>query len=78
MINPYPHELSLGDVYYSPILLVYSPILLVAFLSFIAALITVMVLNKLKLTRYLYAPSYVFIAIIALYMVLIDTYWIKF
>lgn len=71
MINPYPHELSLGDVYY-------SPILLVAFLSFIAALITVMVLNKLKLTRYLYAPSYVFIAIIALYMVLIDTYWIKF
>ena len=71
MINPYPHELSLGDVYY-------SPILLVAFLSFLAALITVMVLNKLKLTRYLYAPSYVFIAIIALYMVLIDTYWIKF
>lgn len=71
MINPYPHELSLGDVYY-------SPILLVAFLSFIAALITVMVLNKLKLTRYLYAPSYVFIAILALYMVLIDTFWIKF
>ncbi len=71
MNNPFPHELSAGDVYY-------SPLLLVAFLSFLAALITVMILNKLKLTRYLYAPSYVFIAIMALYMVLIDTFWIKF
>ena len=71
MTNPFPHELSIGDVYY-------SPILLVAFLSFLAALVTVMTLNKLKLTRYLYAPSYVFIAIMALYIVLIDTFWIKF
>ena len=71
MTNPYPHELSIGDVYY-------SPILLVTILSFLAALITVMLLNKLKLTRYLAAPSYVFIAIMALYMVLIDTFWIKF
>ena len=71
MTNPYPHELSIGDVYY-------SPLLLVAFIAFIAALVTVMLLNKLKLTRYLYAPSYVFIAIMALYIVLIDTFWIKF
>ena len=71
MSNPYPHELSIGDVYY-------SPLLLVAFLAFVAALITVILLNKLKLTRYLAAPSYVFIAIMALYIVLIDTFWIKF
>lgn len=71
MTNPFPHELSIGDVYY-------SPLILVAFLAFLAALITVMVLNKLKLTRYLYAPSYVFIALMALYVVLIDTFWIKF
>jgi hypothetical protein len=71
MTNPFPHELSIGDVYY-------SPLILVAFLAFIAALVTVMVLNKLKLTRYLYAPAYVFIAIMALYVVLIDTFWIKF
>ncbi len=71
MTNPFPHELSLGDVYY-------SPILAVSILSFLAALITVMLLNKLKLSRYLAAPSYVFIAIMALYMVLIDTFWIKF
>ena len=71
MTNPFPHELSIGDVYY-------SPLILVALLSFLAALITVMVLNKLKLTRYFYAPSYIFIAIMALYVVLIDTFWIKF
>ena len=71
MTNPFPHELSIGDVYY-------SPLILVALLSFLATLITVIVLNKLKLTRYLYAPSYVFIAIMALYVVLIDTFWIKF
>jgi len=71
MTNPFPHELSIGDVYY-------SPLILVAFLAFLAALVTVMVLNKLKLTRYLYAPSYVFIGLMALYVVLIDTFWIKF
>ncbi|RLA76862.1 MAG: DUF1656 domain-containing protein [Epsilonproteobacteria bacterium] len=71
MNNPFPHELSMGDVYY-------SPILAVIVLSFLAALITAMILNKLKLSRYLYAPSYIFIAIIALCMVLIDTFWIKF
>jgi hypothetical protein len=71
MTNPYPHELSVVDVYF-------SPLLLVAFLAFVAALVTVMLLNKLKLTRYLYAPSYVFISIMALYIVLIDTFWIKF
>lgn len=71
MTNPYPHELSLGDVYF-------SPLLLVIVLSFLAAGITVIVLNKLKLSRFILAPSYVFIAILALYMILIDTFWIRF
>lgn len=71
MTNPYPHELSLGDVYFSPMLLVIA-------LSFFAAGITVIVLNKLKLSRFIVVPSYVFIAIMALYMVLIDTFWIRF
>ena len=71
MINNYPHELSAGDVYY-------SPILLVIILAFLAAGVTVLILNKLKLSRYIYAPSYVFIGIMVLYMVLIDAYWIKF
>jgi len=71
MTNKFPHELSLGDVYFSPIL----PVLLFAFL---ASVVTVIVLNKLKISRLLVAPPYVFIAIMALYMVLIDHFWIKF
>lgn len=66
-----PHEASIGDVYY-------APILLVMIVSFLVATVTVMILNKLKLSRYVYVPSYVFIAIMVLYMLLIDTYWIKF
>jgi len=71
MSNPYPHELAAGDVYF-------SPMLLVVVLAFLAAGITVLVLNKLKVSRFIAAPSYVFIAIMVLYMVLIDTFWIKF
>ena len=71
MTNNYPHELSAGDVYY-------SPMLLVVILAFLAAGVTVLILNKLKLSRYFYAPSYVFIAILVIYMVLIDAFWIKF
>ena len=71
MRNSFPHELSLGDVYFSPIL----PVLLFAFL---ASVVTVMILNKLKISRLLAAPPYVFIAIMALYVVLIDHFWIKF
>lgn len=71
MTNRYPHELSLGDVYFSPIL----PVI---FFAFLAAVITVFVLNKLKLSRFFYAPPYVFIAMMTLYMILIDKFWIKF
>jgi len=66
-----PHEASIGDVYY-------APLLLVMIVSFLLAIVTVTILNKLKLSRYVYVPSYVFIAIMVLYMLLIDTYWIKF
>lgn len=71
MTNNYPHELSAGDVYF-------SPMLLVVILAFLAAGVTVLILNKLKLSRYIYAPSYVFVGIMVLYMLLIDMCWIKF
>ena len=67
----HPHELCIGDVYFSPIL----PALLLAFL---AAVVTVTLLNRLKLSRCFYAPPYVFLAIMTLYVVLIDHYWIQF
>ena len=71
MTNPYPHELAIGDVYF-------APVLAVLVFAFLAAVITVGVLDKLKLSRWFYAPSYIFLAILLLYMVLIDHYWIKF
>jgi hypothetical protein len=71
MTNSYPHELCVSDVYFSPIL----PAI---FFAFMAALITVMFLNKMKFSRWFYAPAYVFLAIMTLYMVAIDYYWIKF
>ncbi|HHB74928.1 MAG TPA: DUF1656 domain-containing protein [Desulfobulbus sp.] len=70
-MNNYPHELAIGDVYLAPFL----PALMVAFM---ATLVTVMILNKCKLSRFFYAPAYVFIAIMTLYLVLIDTFWIRF
>ncbi len=71
MGSNFPHELSIGDVYFSPVLAVIT-------LAFFASVMTVMVLNKLKIARYFAAPAYVFVAIMTLYMVLIDTFWIKF
>ncbi len=71
MSNPYPHELMVGDVCFSPVM----PVLVAAFF---AAVVTVFLLNKTKLARWFYAPSYVFAAIMVLFIVLIDRFWIRF
>jgi hypothetical protein len=69
-MSRYPHELSIGDVYIEPII----PVTL---LAFILAIATIGILNKLKLSRYFYAPSYIFLAIMVLYILAIDHFWIK-
>jgi len=71
MNNPYPHEIAISDVYI-------SPIIIVLFVGFFLAVFTIFVLNKLKISKYFYAPSYVFLAIYTLYILLIDHYFIKF
>ena len=71
MSENYPHELAIGDVYFTPFLAIFL-------LSFFATLFTVVLLNKLKLARYFYAPQYVFLAIMVLYALLIDRYLIRF
>jgi len=65
------HELALGDVYL-------SPLLIVVFLAFVFASITAIVLNKLKVSHYMLYPSLSFICIMVLYMALIDSFIIKF
>ncbi|HIF9195422.1 TPA: DUF1656 domain-containing protein [Photobacterium damselae] len=65
-----PHELSMGDIYY-------SPVLLVAVLSLLATWITVVILNKTRLSRFIAYPSLTFLAIMVFYVVAIDTFYIQ-
>ena len=69
--NPYPHELQFGDVYL-------TPIMIVLVVAFFATLFSVIILNKLRLAKYILYPQYVFLAIMVFYTILIDTYWIHF
>jgi len=69
-MNEWPHELALGDVYLSPLVPVSS-------LALIGAWITTIILSRLRLSRYIVFPSTTFIAIMVLYMLLMNTYWIR-
>ncbi|ABU74529.1 MULTISPECIES: DUF1656 domain-containing protein [Vibrio] len=66
-----PHELSWGDVYF-------SPFLLVLILAVTATWITVIILNKTRLSRFIAFPSLTFIAIMVFYVVAIDSFYIQF
>ena len=70
MTNPFAHELIINGVYF-------SPLLLVSILAFIATIITTAILNKLKLSQYILHLPLGFVSIFTLYIVLIDTYFIK-
>jgi len=69
-MNELPHELALGDVYLSPLLPVFTVALLAAWVS-------IVLLNKLRLSRYIMFPSTTFLTLIALYILLLNTFWIK-
>jgi hypothetical protein len=69
-MNDFPHELALGDVYMSPFVPVFS-------LALLGAWVTVGVLNKLRLSRYIMYPSTTFMGFLALYMLLMDALWIR-
>ena len=62
-----PHELALGDVYLSPLLPVFSIALLGAWISTI-------VLNRLRLSRYILFPSTTFLTLMVLYMLLMNAF----
>lgn len=69
-MNNGPHELALGDVYLAPMLPVFACALLGAWISII-------LFNKLRLSRYIMFPSTTFLALMLLYMLLMNTYWIR-
>ena len=68
-MNEVPHELALGDVYLSPTLPVFTAALLGAWLS-------ITVLNKLRVSRYIMFPSTTFLTLMTLYILLMNAYWI--
>ena len=71
MSNPFVHELQFGDVYV-------TPLLVVGIIAFFATVFTVVILNKTKLSKWVFMPQYVFLAIMTLYVLLIDKYFIRF
>ncbi len=69
-MNELPHELALGDVYLSPLLPVFVTALLATWIS-------IKLLNKLRLSRYIMFPSTTFLTLMTLYILLMNTFWIK-
>lgn len=66
-----PHELAWGDVYFSPLLLVVC-------MAIAATWITVIIMNKTKLARFVAFPSLTFLAIVVMYVVAIDHFILRF
>ena len=64
------HELSIGDVYFSPLLPVMT-------LALIGTWLTTVILNKMRISRYIVFPNASFLALMTLYMLLMDAYWIQ-
>ena len=69
-MNEFSHELALGDVYLSPFL----PVFTVALLG---TWITVLLLNKLRLSRYIMFPSTTFLTLMVFYILLMNAFWIR-
>jgi hypothetical protein len=61
-----PHELNIGGVYL-------PPLLIAALLALILTVVTVLALNRYRLSRYFYKPELVFVALLTIYTILIGT-----
>ena len=66
-----PHEIALGVVYL-------SPTIVVVFLAIVATLVTVSILNRLRISKFFLFPNLSFLAFLTLYTVLIDHFFIRF
>jgi hypothetical protein len=65
-----PHEIAIGDVFL-------PPLLVAAFLGLLATIVSAHLLNRYRLSRYLYNPPLAFIAMVTIYTVLIGTFLIR-
>ena len=66
-MNFIPHEFTIGGVYF-------PPLLIAGLLGVMAAALTAMLLNRYRLSRYLFYPPLVFVALAVIYTGLIGTF----
>jgi len=62
-----PHEFTIGGVYFPPLLIAGT-------LGLTAAVLTTMLLNRYRLSRYFFYPPLVFLALAVIYTVMIGTF----
>jgi hypothetical protein len=62
-----PHEFTLGGVYF-------PPLLIAGLLGVLAAVLTAMLLNRYRLSRFFFYPPLVFLALAVIYTGLIGTF----
>jgi hypothetical protein len=65
-----PHEISIGGVYM-------PPLLVAGLLALIATVVTTHLLNRYRLSRYFYKPALVFIALVTIYTIVIETFILR-
>jgi hypothetical protein len=66
-MNYIPKEFTIGGVYF-------PPLLIAGILGVTAAVLTAMLLNRFRLSRYFFYPPLVFIALAVIYTCLIGTF----
>lgn len=64
-----PHEIAIGGIYL-------PPLLIASVFGVLATLLTVALLNRLRLSRFFYYPSLVFVALVIIYTGLVGTLFI--
>jgi hypothetical protein len=68
-VNYIPIEFAIGGVYF-------PPLLIAGFLGVLAAALTAMLLNRYRLSRFIYNPPLIYIALSVIYTGLIGTFLI--
>ena len=64
-----PREFTVAEVYF-------PPLLIASMLGLVAAVLTAMMLNRFRLSRFFHSPTLVLLALAVLYTVLIGTFLI--
>ena len=62
-----PKEFTIGGIYF-------PPLLIAGFIGVLAAALTAMLLNRYRLSRFIYNPPLIFVALAVIYTGLIGTF----